>query len=57
VEEVVFQTRRWVREFVEFYATKSAKPRPSSKEEKWRPPGEEQVLKVNVDGAFKESPR
>jgi ribonuclease HI len=57
VEEVVFQTRRWAREFVEFYAAKSAKSRPSSKEEKWRPPGEEQILKVNVDGAFKDNPR
>jgi hypothetical protein len=53
---VVFQTRRWAREFVEFYASKSVKSKPPSGEEKWKSPGEEQVLKVNVDGAFQDNP-
>jgi ribonuclease HI len=42
--------------FVDFYAQKPMKAKPQMVE-KWRPPSEEQVLKLNVDGAFQADPR
>ncbi|XP_051197203.1 uncharacterized protein [Lolium perenne] len=55
VDEVSFQARRWATEFTEFYA-KQLQQQPNEDVERWRPP-REGVLKINVDGAFKENPK
>jgi ribonuclease HI len=56
LEEVAFQTRRWAKEFAEFYAHKGAKARQPVEERRWTPPTDPDVLKINVDGAFADNP-
>jgi ribonuclease HI len=57
MEEIVFQTRRWTKEFAEFYAQKRAKERQPVEERSWTPPSEQDMLKINVDGAFSDNPK
>jgi hypothetical protein len=55
VDEVSYQARRWATEFTEFYA-KQLQQQPNEDVGRWRPL-REGVLKINVDGAFKENPK
>jgi hypothetical protein len=57
MEEIAFQSRRWAKEFAEFYAQRGVKARQPVEERRWTPPTDHDMLKINVDGAFSDNPK